>query len=79
MSASFSRARIVTDIASVTDYPADELKDDTVLTDIGLDSLRMMELIEDWRADGASVDYYELVTHPTLGEWVTLLSGGDQQ
>ena len=37
VSASFSRARIVTDIASVTDYPADELKDDTVLTDIGLD------------------------------------------
>ena len=78
MSASFSRARIVADIASVTDYPADELKDDTVLTDIGLDSLRMMELIEDWRADGASVDYSALVTHPTLGEWVTLLRAGEQ-
>lgn len=67
-------ARIRGDIATITDTSPEDLTPDTVLADRGLDSLRLMTLIEDWRAEGLEVDYYEMFSLRTLGEWLAHLN-----
>ncbi len=44
------------------------------LFDAGMDSVRMIELVERWRAHGTSVAFADLAERPTLDEWWTLLS-----
>lgn len=40
--------------------------DDDDLIDAGLDSIRLMGLIEDWRAGGITVDFPDLAENPTI-------------
>lgn len=44
------------------------------LIDRGLDSIRMMSLVERWRRAGADVSFVELAERPTLDAWWSLLS-----
>ncbi|TMV45532.1 isochorismatase [Paenibacillus mesophilus] len=44
------------------------------LIDHGLDSIRMMSLVERWRRVGADVSFVELAERPTLDAWWSLLS-----
>lgn len=44
------------------------------LIDRGLDSVRLMSLVERWRRFGAEVAFVELAEHPTLKDWWRLLS-----
>ncbi|QGU08014.1 Isochorismatase [Corynebacterium occultum] len=68
------QARIIGDIATITDTNPESLSADTVLADHGLDSLRLMTLVEDWRAAGVEIDYYEMFSLRTLGEWLEHLN-----
>lgn len=42
---------------------------DVDLLDVGLDSVRMMTLIERWRARGSGADFVEFAEDPSLQEW----------
>lgn len=69
------RATIVADLAEVLDLAEAEFDDDTNLLDMGLDSVRLMSLIERWRAAGAThADIVVLAGDPTLGAWVRELT-----
>ncbi len=35
----------------------------------GLDSVRVLALVERWRAAGARIGFMDLIEGPTLGEW----------
>jgi aryl carrier-like protein len=48
------------------------------LTDFGMDSIRVMTLIEQWRAAGVPVDFLEVASAPTVRNWLTLLALGDE-
>ncbi|CCH30015.1 phosphopantetheine-binding protein [Actinosynnema sp. NPDC047251] len=61
-------------IAAVLDIPATEIADDDNLLDHGLDSVRVMSLVESWRAGGASVAFVDLAETPTVEAWTELLS-----
>ncbi|WP_342611672.1 phosphopantetheine-binding protein [Tsukamurella paurometabola] len=61
------------DIATILEVPVTELGDDAVLADLGLDSMRMMTLVEGWRAAGNDIDFADLAPLPTLGEWLEVL------
>ncbi|MEU4804688.1 phosphopantetheine-binding protein [Actinosynnema sp. NPDC023587] len=61
-------------IAAVLDIPAVEIADDDNLLDHGLDSVRVMSLVESWRADGASVAFVDLAETPTVEAWTELLT-----
>lgn len=63
------------DVAAVLGAPRDELIDDQTLLDQGLDSIRLMFLVEQWRARGVSLTFAELAERPTLDDWTTLLCG----
>jgi bifunctional isochorismate lyase / aryl carrier protein len=53
---------------SVTDLLAD---DDLLL--MGLDSIRLMTLVEGWRQGGLMIEFNDLAERPTLREWWDLL------
>ncbi|MBV9791385.1 MAG: isochorismatase family protein, partial [Chloroflexi bacterium] len=71
--------RVCADLADVLDEPDLALDADTNLIDLGLDSIRIMSLIERWRRDGVEVSFMELIDRPTLGEWWQLLAARSSQ
>lgn len=64
------------DIAEILEIPVTQLADHDVLADLGLDSMRMMTLIETWRSSGIDVDFADLAPLPTLREWINTLTVG---
>lgn len=73
MSSIVDRDRIVRDVAEVLSMRAEQLGNDADLGDQGLDSVRLMTLVEQWRADGADADFAELAEEPTINAWVSVL------
>ncbi|MFI9121233.1 phosphopantetheine-binding protein [Streptomyces bikiniensis] len=69
----FALERLVRDVADVLYVEAGEIDPDESLLDQGLDSIRLMSLVETWRADGAEVGFVELAERPALREWAVLL------
>lgn len=50
-----------------------EVLDSDNLFEFGLDSIRLLSLLERWRDRGAEVSFAELAEEPTLDWWLTLL------
>lgn len=61
-------------VAALLEVPATELLDDENLMYSGLDSIRLMSLLERWRRAGAVTTFVELAERPTLADWWQLLS-----
>lgn len=67
--------QIVADVAEILQLPESEIATDTNVFDLGLDSVRLMTLIERWRAAGAvRADLVDLAADPVVGSWVLLLT-----
>ncbi|MGK5637456.1 phosphopantetheine-binding protein [Streptomyces sp. URMC 126] len=65
------------DVADVLGEDPADLPDDEDLRDLGLDSIRLMSLVERWRARGLAADFTELAeAEPTLRGWHALLTAG---
>ncbi|MDA5284670.1 phosphopantetheine-binding protein [Streptomyces sp. NPDC054904] len=70
----FALDRLVRDVADVLyAEPAEVLVDESLL-DQGLDSIRLMTLVERWRAEGARISFVDLAERPTLRAWAEILS-----
>lgn len=61
------------DIAETLYLEPQEVRDGENLFDAGLDSVRLIGLIERWRGTGATVAFADLAEQPTLSAWWTLL------
>ncbi len=69
------RNTIIADLAEVLEVPVEQLDDDTNVLDLGLDSVRLMSLIERWRTAGAQrADIAVLAADPMIGSWVRELT-----
>ncbi|MDR0269648.1 non-ribosomal peptide synthetase, partial [Paenibacillus sp.] len=73
---SLTYAEVLQQIKSLLPTPVD-LEDDHHLIELGLDSLQMMRLVNQWRKDGAKVTFAELIASPRLGDWWSLLQQSD--
>ncbi|MFB9902778.1 phosphopantetheine-binding protein [Allokutzneria oryzae] len=62
------------DIAEVLYVAPGEVRDHDDLVQSGLDSVRIMNLVEQWKQAGAEVSFVELAERPTLAEWWELLA-----
>ncbi|NNN31486.1 phosphopantetheine attachment domain protein [Streptomyces sp. S3(2020)] len=62
------------DLAEFLYQPPDEVDLDDNPLDAGLDSLRIVTLIEQWREKGADVTFVELAECATFAQWWQLLS-----
>ena len=62
-------------IAAILDLPISSVEDGVNLLDLGLDSMRMMELATRW-SDNSDlyVDFASLAEHPEIRTWWTLVS-----
>ncbi|MGW0435668.1 phosphopantetheine-binding protein [Micromonospora sp. NPDC003197] len=63
--------------AQVIEVLGEPVGDDDNLLDAGLDSIRLMTLVERWRADGREVSFLDLAEDPTIAGWATLLADAD--
>ena len=45
----------------------------------GLDSVRIMSLVEKWRREGKEITFADLAEHPTVAGWYSLLSSQTAQ
>jgi bifunctional isochorismate lyase/aryl carrier protein len=75
----FSPQRLREEVAELLVQPPSDLGDDENLLDRGLDSIRIMSLVERWRRKGAEITFVELAERPTLTDWYALLSSGAQR
>lgn len=61
------------DVADSLMMPASDVHASDNLLDLGLDSIRLMTLLEKWRAQGAKVDFVDLAEAATLGNWWAII------
>nr|ASV47083.1 isochorismatase [uncultured bacterium] len=59
--------------AEVVDLLGEPVGADDDLLDAGLDSIRLMSLVERLRAGGHQVSFVELAETPTVNAWAALL------
>lgn len=62
------------EVATLLEMPASDLRLDDNLLDMGLDSIRLMSLVERWRALDARITFIALAEQATLQAWWPLLS-----
>ncbi|MGW6732429.1 phosphopantetheine-binding protein [Streptomyces sp. NPDC055013] len=70
----FTLEQLRKDVAELLYVDAEDVEVDEDVFHQGLDSVRMMALVEGWRAAGAQVGFAELAERPTLTAWAALLS-----
>lgn len=69
------RQRVIDDVATALGVDAADLTEETNLLDAGLDSVRIMSLVEKWRSAGHDhIDFPTLASDPILGSWLEALS-----
>ncbi|MFE5947234.1 phosphopantetheine-binding protein [Streptomyces sp. NPDC056480] len=74
MNNALSLGRLRLDVAAVLGVIPTAVAEDVPLHEQGLDSIRLMTLVEQWRARGAAVTFADLAERPTLNEWGALLT-----
>ncbi|WP_224365625.1 phosphopantetheine-binding protein [Hyalangium versicolor] len=67
-----TRSQIRADIAKLLDVPPEQLVDDKHLVEQGMDSIRLMTLVERWREHRADIDFITLAEEPTVERWSKL-------
>lgn len=69
-----TRARFFSDVATAARLDAACVSDDLNPFDAGLDSLRLLVLIDVWRKLGVELGFGELAERRTLGDWWALIA-----
>ncbi len=69
-----SLAELRQQVGDLLQMTPQDLDDDENLLYAGLDSVRLMHLLECWRRAGASVNFVELAEQPAINNWWRLLS-----
>lgn len=65
---------MLNDVAQSLMMPIADIHASDNLVDLGMDSIRLMTLLEKWRAQGADVDFVDLAEAATLGEWWAVIA-----
>lgn len=68
-----SLAELREQLATLLQMTAQDLSDDDNLLYAGLDSVRLMHLLERWRRAGANLNFVELAEQPAINAWWALL------
>lgn len=68
-----TRDSMKADIARILMIAVEEIDADENLSYMGLDSIRLMTLLEQWRSKGAHVQFVDLAEQTTLNQWWNLV------
>lgn len=66
--------RLRADVARMVGEAPEDIALDDNLMDVGLDSMRMLNLIMGWNEAGLKIDFSDLAEHTTLQGWWKVLS-----
>ncbi|KAA9159085.1 isochorismatase [Amycolatopsis acidicola] len=66
--------RVRADVLGILQAGTDEVGDEDDLVEAGLDSIRVMHLLERWRTEGVSINFVQLAMEPTIRGWHKLLN-----
>ncbi|WP_019202091.1 phosphopantetheine-binding protein [Tsukamurella sp. 1534] len=69
---SLTAAQVRADVAELLQVEPSSIGLTDNLFDLGLDSVRVMTLIERWRTAGAALEFPDLAEQPELGHWQSL-------
>ena len=61
-------------VAQLLREPVESIETDEDLLNRGLDSVRIMSLVEKWRREGKEITFADLAENPTVVDWYRLLS-----
>ena len=61
-------------LARAVDLPSEDVTADDNPLHMGLDSIRLMALLERWTRDGATLGFVDLAERATIGEWWDLMA-----
>ncbi|GAB3699290.1 phosphopantetheine-binding protein [Nocardiopsis oceani] len=61
-------------VAKALGIPTDEVEETESLLDQGMDSIRLMSLVENWREYGVEADFVALGEEPTVRAWQKILT-----
>lgn len=75
----FSLDSVTQDIAAILHVSASDIQKDDELMDLGMDSIRLMELVERWRHVGASVQFMDVAECQTVEQCCLLLIQNSNQ
>jgi aryl carrier-like protein len=68
--------RIRSDVAELLGVAPEGIDPEEDLLDRGLDSMRIMTLVERWRAGGApALEFPDLAEEPVLSRWIEIVRG----
>ncbi|GAA1407026.1 hypothetical protein AUR04nite_04340 [Glutamicibacter uratoxydans] len=70
-----TEARIFAELATCAGLPVDEVEPGDALADLGIDSIRLMSLVNSWRAAGAAVDFPRLAASESVEALVAAVLG----
>ncbi|MEC5385432.1 isochorismatase family protein [Uliginosibacterium sp. H3] len=62
------------EVAAILEMPKSDLNTDDNLLYAGLDSIRLMSLLERWKRAGSSINFVQLAEQPTIAQWWALLN-----
>ena len=79
MSTALTLERMRQDIAAMLHEDPQDILDDDNLIDLGLDSMRVMTLATRWREAGAPIEFSEMASVVTLGQWWSLIERAQQK
>jgi bifunctional isochorismate lyase/aryl carrier protein len=68
-----TRDSVRAQVAEVLDEPLASIGDHDDLLDRGIDSIRLMSLVERFRQQGAEVSFVDLAEAPTVAAWTEVL------
>jgi aryl carrier-like protein len=74
MTAKLTSTAVRTDVAELLHRSPDDVAETENLFESGLDSVRLLTLLERWRDAGAEVSFVDLAEQPTLAHWLALLT-----
>lgn len=65
---------IQNDVADILQVPISDVETDENLIYLGLDSIRVMTLLEKWRGQGANITFLDLAEKTTIQEWWEIIA-----
>ncbi|WP_037062774.1 phosphopantetheine-binding protein [Pseudonocardia acaciae] len=66
-------------VAEILAEPETDIGDHDNLLDRGIDSIRLMSLVEKFRRDGVEVSFVDLAENPTVAAWTEVISGATER
>ncbi len=74
MSMASNRDQVLMDLARAAALSVDEIDPDEELLGLGVDSVRLMRLVERWRESGADLSFADVAACATVDDAVTLVA-----